>query len=123
MVEVDIDGRKVEVPEGSMLMEADNLRRAGEDFASEGRGTLTIAATHSQARYALPPAVRAVYRLMADEFRGSIARPKRWRGQLATACRHRHGQHGARGAVHALERPGQHERRLPEAAAARRVHR
>jgi LysR family cys regulon transcriptional activator len=41
-----------------MLQEADNLRRAGEDFASQGRGTLTIAATHSQARYALPPAVR-----------------------------------------------------------------
>ena len=41
-----------------LLLEADNLKRAGEDFASQGRGTLTIAATHSQARYALPPAVR-----------------------------------------------------------------
>jgi len=41
-----------------LLREADNLKRAGEDFASAGRGTLTIAATHSQARYALPPAVR-----------------------------------------------------------------
>jgi LysR family cys regulon transcriptional activator len=41
-----------------LLLEADNLKRAGEDFASTGRGTLTIAATHSQARYALPPAVR-----------------------------------------------------------------
>ncbi|UUX95907.1 CysB family HTH-type transcriptional regulator [Aquabacterium sp. J223] len=41
-----------------LLMEADNLRRAGADFASAGRGRLTIAATHSQARYALPTAVR-----------------------------------------------------------------
>ncbi|MEF7617606.1 CysB family HTH-type transcriptional regulator [Aquincola sp. MAHUQ-54] len=41
-----------------MLLEADNLRRAGDDFARAGRGTLTIAATHSQARYALPTAVR-----------------------------------------------------------------
>jgi LysR family cys regulon transcriptional activator len=41
-----------------LLLEADNLKRAGEDFASTDRGTLTIAATHSQARYALPPAVR-----------------------------------------------------------------
>jgi LysR family cys regulon transcriptional activator len=41
-----------------LLQEADNLRRAGEDYASQGRGTLTIAATHSQARYALPLAVR-----------------------------------------------------------------
>ena len=41
-----------------LLLEADNLKRAGEDFVASGRGTLTIAATHSQARYALPPAVR-----------------------------------------------------------------
>jgi len=41
-----------------LLQEADNLRRAGQDFATQGRGTLTIAATHSQARYALPLAVR-----------------------------------------------------------------
>jgi len=41
-----------------LLREADNLKRAGDDFASQDRGTLTIAATHSQARYALPAAVR-----------------------------------------------------------------
>lgn len=41
-----------------LLQEAENLRRAGEDFAAQDRGVLTIAATHSQARYALPPAVR-----------------------------------------------------------------
>ncbi len=41
-----------------LLQEAENLRRAGDDFAAQGRGTLTIAATHSQARYALPTAVR-----------------------------------------------------------------
>ncbi len=41
-----------------LLLDAANLRRAGADYAAQGRGTLTIAATHSQARYALPPAVR-----------------------------------------------------------------
>ena len=41
-----------------LLQEAENLKRAGADFAQQGRGTLTIAATHSQARYALPAAVR-----------------------------------------------------------------
>jgi len=41
-----------------LLREADNLKHAGDDFAAQGRGTLTIAATHSQARYALPTAVR-----------------------------------------------------------------
>jgi len=41
-----------------LLQEAENLKRAGEDFEAQDRGTLTIAATHSQARYALPHAVR-----------------------------------------------------------------
>lgn len=41
-----------------LLQEAANLQRAGEDFARTDRGALTVAATHSQARYALPAAVR-----------------------------------------------------------------
>ena len=41
-----------------LLQEAENLRRAADDFAQAGSGRLRIAATHSQARYALPPAVR-----------------------------------------------------------------
>jgi LysR family cys regulon transcriptional activator len=41
-----------------LLHEAENLKRAGADFSAAERGTLTIAATHAQARYALPPAVR-----------------------------------------------------------------
>jgi LysR family cys regulon transcriptional activator len=40
-----------------ILGEVANLRRAGEEFANEKLGTLTIAATHTQARYALPKAV------------------------------------------------------------------
>jgi LysR family transcriptional regulator, cys regulon transcriptional activator len=45
-----------------ILSEAQNLRRAGEEFANDQLGTLTIAATHTQARYALPPAVAAFMR-------------------------------------------------------------
>ncbi len=41
-----------------LLLEADNLRRAGEDFGKEGHGTLTICTTHAQARYALPMVVK-----------------------------------------------------------------
>ena len=41
-----------------LLLDADNLKRAGDDFARADAGTLTIAATHTQARYALPAAVR-----------------------------------------------------------------
>jgi len=41
-----------------LLQEADNLRSAGKEFVSRLEGGLSIAATHSQARYALPHAVR-----------------------------------------------------------------
>jgi LysR family cys regulon transcriptional activator len=41
-----------------LLLEADNLRSAGEEFSGADRGRLRIGATHSQARYALPPVVR-----------------------------------------------------------------
>ena len=41
-----------------LLLESENLRRAGKDFSASQQGRLTVAATHSQARYALPPVVR-----------------------------------------------------------------
>lgn len=41
-----------------LLLEADNLKRVGEDFNAQNTGRLSIAATHSQARYALPTVVR-----------------------------------------------------------------
>lgn len=41
-----------------MLLESDNLRRVGQDFAASTQGKLSVAATHSQARYALPQVVR-----------------------------------------------------------------
>jgi len=45
-----------------VLLESHNLRQAGQEFLAQENGTLSIAATHSQARYALPVAVQ--------EFRG-----------------------------------------------------
>ncbi len=51
-------GRQVMPIVERLLHEAENLRRAGDDFARAGSGALRIAATHSQARYALPPVVR-----------------------------------------------------------------
>jgi LysR family cys regulon transcriptional activator len=45
-----------------MLAEAQNLKRAGEEFSNDQLGSLTIAATHTQARYALPKAVAAFKR-------------------------------------------------------------
>ena len=42
-----------------ILTEARNLKRAGEEYANETLGILTIATTHTQARYALPASVTA----------------------------------------------------------------
>jgi LysR family transcriptional regulator, cys regulon transcriptional activator len=41
-----------------LLLEADNLKRAGHDYRASQEGRLSVAATHSQARYALPQVVR-----------------------------------------------------------------
>jgi LysR family cys regulon transcriptional activator len=41
-----------------MLRDADNLKQVGAEFHSQDSGTLTIATTHTQARYALPPVVK-----------------------------------------------------------------
>ena len=41
-----------------LLCEAENLRQAARDCASHDVGPLSLAATHSQARYALPGAVK-----------------------------------------------------------------
>ena len=57
LVSVTEPGKAVIAIAERILAEAGNLRRAGEEFANEKLGTLTIAATHTQARYALPKAV------------------------------------------------------------------
>ncbi|MDB5895403.1 MAG: transcriptional regulator [Rhodoferax sp.] len=41
-----------------MLLDSSNLKKAGEEFGAQQSGLLSIAATHSQARYALPTAVQ-----------------------------------------------------------------
>ncbi|HZO00885.1 MAG TPA: CysB family HTH-type transcriptional regulator [Burkholderiales bacterium] len=57
LVSVTEPGKAVVAIAERMLAEAQNMRRAGEEFANDQLGTLTIAATHTQARYALPKAV------------------------------------------------------------------
>jgi LysR family cys regulon transcriptional activator len=62
LVSITEPGRAVIAIAERMLADAANLKRAGEDFAGEKIGTLTIATTHTQARYALPKAVAAFKR-------------------------------------------------------------
>ncbi|MBU6493425.1 MAG: CysB family HTH-type transcriptional regulator [Burkholderiales bacterium] len=40
-----------------ILLEVDSLKRIGKDYAAQDQGNLTIATTHTQARYSLPLAV------------------------------------------------------------------
>jgi LysR family cys regulon transcriptional activator len=62
LVSVTEPGKAVVSIAERILAEAQNLRRAGEEYANDPLGTLTIAATHTQARYALPKAVAAFKR-------------------------------------------------------------
>ena len=62
LVSITEPGKAVMAIAERILAEAQNLRRAGEEYANDKLGTLTIAATHTQARYALPRAVAAFKR-------------------------------------------------------------
>ena len=44
---------------GRVLAELENLKRVGAEFSGGDRGSLAVAVTHTQARYALPPVVTA----------------------------------------------------------------
>jgi LysR family cys regulon transcriptional activator len=58
-----------------LLEEADNLKRVGAEFADRDAGSLVIATTHTQARYALPPVV-AEFRRRYPKVRLSIQQGK-----------------------------------------------
>lgn len=49
-----------------LLVEAENLQRASDDYADRTKGTLTIATTHTQARYVLPRVVQAFRNAFPD---------------------------------------------------------
>ncbi len=51
-------GKEVVAVAERMLIDAKNIKRLAEQFAHRDEGSLTIATTHTQARYALPPVVR-----------------------------------------------------------------
>ncbi|HCC0886614.1 TPA: HTH-type transcriptional regulator Cbl [Salmonella enterica] len=49
-----------------ILNEAGNIRRLADHFANETSGVLTIATTHTQARYSLPGVIKAFRELFPD---------------------------------------------------------
>src|SRR5690606_34173015 len=57
-------GKELVVMVERMLLEAGNIKRLGEQYSQRDVGQLTIATTHTQARYALPKMIadfRAAY--------------------------------------------------------------
>ena len=57
IVEITPPGRDIIRVAERMLRDATNLKNVAQEFTSEQTGSLTIATTHTQARYALPPVV------------------------------------------------------------------
>ena len=58
LVAITEPGRAVLAIAERMLRDADNLQQVGEEFSNESAGRLSIATTHTQARYVLPRVVR-----------------------------------------------------------------
>lgn len=44
---------------GEVLQRVESIRRVAQEFRNDQKGTLSIATTHTQARYALPPTIKA----------------------------------------------------------------
>ncbi|MDD3674950.1 transcriptional regulator CysB [Thauera propionica] len=58
LVAVTQPGRAVLAIAERVLRDLDNLQQVGDEFANEGVGSLSIATTHTQARYVLPSVIR-----------------------------------------------------------------
>lgn len=58
VVDVTEPGRVVVDIVSRILRETENLKQVGREFGTQGVGALTIATTHTQARYALPAVIQ-----------------------------------------------------------------
>ena len=52
-------GQKIVKVAGEILQHVDNVKRLAQDYSEERQGSLSIATTHTQARYALPEVIRS----------------------------------------------------------------
>ncbi|MSP85862.1 MAG: CysB family HTH-type transcriptional regulator [Methylotenera sp.] len=52
-------GEKILALAAKVILDVENIKRVGDEFSQVETGTLTIATTHTQARYKLPAAVKA----------------------------------------------------------------
>ncbi len=59
LVRVTTAGEKILGLAQRILTDADNIRLMGREYSDPDHGTLSIATTHTQARYVLPPVIKA----------------------------------------------------------------
>src|SRR3546814_2141852 len=48
-------GERIITTAGEILRKVESIKQIAQEFSNEKKGTLSIATTHTQARYALPP--------------------------------------------------------------------
>jgi LysR family transcriptional regulator, cys regulon transcriptional activator len=58
VTEITAHGKAILAIAERILQETENLKRAASDYSQQDTGSLTIATTHTQARYALPDVIR-----------------------------------------------------------------
>lgn len=59
LTEITPIGRQIIAKAESILREVNNIQILAEEYRDDRRGSLSIATTHTQARYALPPVIKA----------------------------------------------------------------
>ncbi|MDX2425724.1 MAG: HTH-type transcriptional regulator CysB [Cycloclasticus sp.] len=59
-------GKKIIAIAGEILMQTENIKNIAREFRDETKGTLSIATTHTQARYALPAVIKSFMQDMPD---------------------------------------------------------
>ncbi len=100
LVEVTPAGKRILDYTERLLLEVDNIKNVADDVPSRpDRGDLSIATTHTQARYALPPVIRQVPQAISEGQPASapgLAAADRKDGRRGHGrLRHRHRGHAA----------------------------
>ena len=64
--EVTPAGQAIVEAAGRILAEAENIRRIANEYNDKSHGSISIATTHTQARYVLPPVIKAFIQKYPD---------------------------------------------------------
>ena len=59
-------GERIIATAGEILRKCESIKQIAQEFSNERKGTLTLATTHTQARYALPPVISGFIKRYPD---------------------------------------------------------